>query len=196
MTEGLPGLAFDLVLLDRDGVLNRDLARGVRHQSDWEWLPEAREAVRMLSESGTRMMVVTNQANIGRGLLARAELNAIHRRMIDGLRPVRFSLDDVFACPHTPDDGCLCRKPRPGMILAALKRAQVRPDRTLLIGDQESDIAAAQAAGCWAIHVRSGKGDPPEDARAGHLGSACDLLSVVRSLHGSDRPGTARPNQG
>ncbi|GAA4232416.1 D-glycero-beta-D-manno-heptose 1,7-bisphosphate 7-phosphatase [Actinomadura meridiana] len=180
--EKLAGLDLDLVLLDRDGVLNRNLDQGVRHWSDWEWLPGARRAVRMLAESGTRTMVVTNQSNVGRGVLTHAELNAIHCCMIDGLRPACFSLDDIFACPHTPDDGCPCRKPRPGLLHAALKRARARPDRTLLIGDQQSDMAAAQAAGCWSIHVQSGKGAPPEGTGPTHLGSARDLLSAVRSL--------------
>lgn len=175
-------LRLELVLLDRDGVLNSNLDRGVRRPADWVWLPGARTAVRILACQGIRLMVVTNQANIGRGTLSIAELTVIHRVMVRGLRAARLGLDDILYCPHRPEDHCPCRKPQPGLIRTAMRRAGASPAATVLIGDHESDIAAGAAGGCWTIHVRCGRGQPPADPPPGYLGSVVDLLEAARAL--------------
>jgi D-glycero-D-manno-heptose 1,7-bisphosphate phosphatase len=172
----------ELVVLDRDGVLNRNLDHGVRCEADWAWLPGATTALRRLVEHGVRLMVVTNQANIGRGILTSAQLTVIHRRMVREMRPVRLTLTDILCCPHRPEDGCACRKPEPGLIHTALRITGASAARTLVIGDHESDIAAAAAARCWSLHVRSGRGSPPASPRPQYLGSVADLLAATRIL--------------
>ncbi|MEX5709118.1 HAD-IIIA family hydrolase [Parafrankia sp. FMc6] len=173
---------LELVVLDRDGVLNRNLDRGVRQSSDWVWLPGARAAANCLFAHDIRLMVATNQANIGRGIMTTEQLAAIHGRMVDELRPAHVRLTDVLHCPHLPDDRCFCRKPEPGLVHAAMRASGVDAERTLLIGDQMSDIAAAGAAGCWSLHVRSGRGGPPTGPRPRYLGSVANLLTAARIL--------------
>jgi D-glycero-D-manno-heptose 1,7-bisphosphate phosphatase len=175
-------LRLELVVLDRDGVLNRDLDRGVRRNADWAWLPDSMAAVNLLFDHGLRLMVATNQANIGRGIITTEQLTAIHERMVDELRPAQVRLADVLYCPHPPEDGCSCRKPEPGLVHAAMRIGGVDAERTLLIGDQESDIAAATAAGCWSLHVRSGRGNPPNGSWPRHLGSVASLLVAAQIL--------------
>jgi D-glycero-D-manno-heptose 1,7-bisphosphate phosphatase len=175
-------LTLELVLLDRDGVLNRNLDRGVLHEDDWVWVAGARTAVRMLADRGLRLMVVTNQGNIGRGLLTVSGLAAIHRRMLRELRPAPLGIADVLYCPHRPDEGCDCRKPKPGLIHKALENSGVSPRRAILIGDHESDIMAAEAAGCMSLHVQTGRGGPPGGAPPGYLGTVADLFTAANLL--------------
>lgn len=174
--------SLELVLLDRDGVLNRDLGRGLESAHEWTWLPGSRAAVRQLRDSDLRVMVVTNQANIGHGLLTEEELSATHRQMIQDLRPAQIAPGDILHCPHRAEDGCSCRKPQPGMILQALRMSGANPGNTLLIGDHESDIGAAEAAGIWSLHVQSGRGAPPVGQFARYLGSVADLAAAVETI--------------
>jgi D-glycero-D-manno-heptose 1,7-bisphosphate phosphatase len=136
----------------------------------------------MLAEQRLRLMVVTNQGNIGRGILSVRQLNAIHRRMLRDLRPAPFNLTDILYCPHRPDEGCICRKPKPGLIHTALELSGVSPAQAMIIGDHESDIAAAAAAGCWSLHVQTGRGSLPEGACPGYLGSVADLHAAAKML--------------
>jgi D-glycero-D-manno-heptose 1,7-bisphosphate phosphatase len=172
----------DLILLDRGGVLNRNLDQGVRQPDDWTWLPGSVAAVRHLASEGRRLMVITNQANIGRGLLSTAVLDSIHRRMVGDLQPAGLTLSDVLYCPHRREDGCGCRKPEPGLVTGALKLANTSAAHTILIGDHETDIAAAADAGCWSLHVRSGRGAPPTGRWNNYLGSVADLRTAARVL--------------
>ncbi|WP_390479763.1 HAD hydrolase-like protein, partial [Frankia casuarinae] len=102
--------------------------------------------------------------------------------MVDELRPAQVGLADVLYCPHPPEDGCFCRKPEPGLVHAAMRMGGVSAEQTLLIGDQESDIAAAGAAGCWSLHVQSGRGSPPAGSWPRYLGSVASLLVAARIL--------------
>jgi D-glycero-D-manno-heptose 1,7-bisphosphate phosphatase len=138
--------------------------------------------VRLIAATDARVMVVTNQANLGRRLLTPATLDEIHRAMLTVLRVSDLALTDVLYCPHIPEERCACRKPRPGMITTAMARAAVTPEQTLVVGDHVSDLEAAASANCWSIHVRSGRGAPPLAGLPRYLGSAADLLAVARAL--------------
>lgn len=171
-----------LILLDRDGVLNRNLDQGVRQPADWLWLPGSVAAVHRLASQGWRLMVITNQANIGRGLLSTVILDSIHQGMVNDLQVAELTLSDVLYCPHRHEDGCGCRKPKPGLVTRALQLAKISADHTVLIGDHESDIAAAACAGCWSMHVRSGRGAPPRGRWNNYLGSVQDLSVAAEVL--------------
>lgn len=141
------------VIIDRDGVLNEKPARAeyVRSWADWRWLPGAREALRLLKESGYRVLVVSNQAGVGRGVMSEADLVAIHERMKAEARQAGGEIAAVYYCPHNWSQGCTCRKPRPGMLFRAQRDFGLDLSRTLFIGDDERDGRAAAAAGCaWA----------------------------------------------
>lgn len=170
-----------LVILDRDGVLNKNRAGYVRGVEDWAWIPGSREACLRLRACGLRLGVVTNQAAIGHGLLTEDGLARIHENFL-GRHVLGGPVPLILHCPHLSAAGCECRKPRPGMVLAALRHFEVRPAEALLVGDHTSDITAAAAAGCFSAHVRSGRGVPPDPAPPGYLGSFADLAGVAAAI--------------
>jgi histidinol-phosphate phosphatase family protein len=136
------------VILDRDGVLNRRAARGeyVRSPADWAWLPGAVEALQLLSRAGWRLFVVSNQAGVAREAMTRENLEAVEERMLADLAGAGVSIDGIYYCLHGWDDGCACRKPRPGMLLRAAREHDLDLTRTPFVGDDERDGQAADAA--------------------------------------------------
>ncbi|MBI4423386.1 MAG: HAD-IIIA family hydrolase [Elusimicrobia bacterium] len=138
------------VILDRDGVLNRKApkAQYVRNWAEWEWLPGAKEALRLFKEARYRVVLVSNQAGIARGAMTEADLAAIHDRMMSEARAAGGDIDVIYHCPHNWDSGCECRKPRPGMLFKAQRDLDLDLSRTPFIGDDERDGQAAEAAGC------------------------------------------------
>ncbi|MFE7121499.1 D-glycero-alpha-D-manno-heptose-1,7-bisphosphate 7-phosphatase [Streptomyces sp. NPDC057654] len=184
--EGVPVLKA--VLLDRDGVLNVNRPGYVRSAEDWEWLPGARIGYGLLAAAGLPMVVITNQSAVGRGLMTVDALDAVHARMTAGLAADGAAPPRVVYCPHAPETACACRKPRPGMVLRALGFTGTAPHETVLIGDHESDLRAAAAAGCRSLHVRSGRGALPPQPPPGCLGSVADLRAAAAMLVGSAGP--------
>jgi histidinol-phosphate phosphatase family protein len=138
------------VILDRDGVLNRRPPRAgyVRAWEEFQWLSGAKEALRLLRENGYRVVIVSNQAGIGRGLMTESALAEIHQHMIEEAEQAGGKIESVFYCPHDWSAGCECRKPKAGMLFQAQKKFDLDLTRTLFIGDDERDQQAAEAAGC------------------------------------------------
>jgi histidinol-phosphate phosphatase family protein len=147
------------VILDRDGVLNEKPPRAqyVRNWGEWRWLPGALDALSLLSRSGRRVFVVSNQAGIGRGAMTEADLQDIHDHMLEDVRIAGGRIDGIYFCPHDWDDGCTCRKPRPGMLIRAQREHDLDLSRTPFIGDDERDAMAAEAAGAPALMVGPGR---------------------------------------
>jgi histidinol-phosphate phosphatase family protein len=137
------------VILDRDGVLNHRPPRAqyVTTWADFEWLPDARDALRLLAEAGYRVLVVTNQAGVARGAMSEVALLEIHERMKAEAAEAGGRIDAVYYCPHDWDEGCSCRKPAPGMLFEAQRDFALDLTRTTFIGDDERDVEAAEAAG-------------------------------------------------
>lgn len=141
------------VFLDRDGVLNVD--HGYVHRwEDWQWMPGAREAVKLFNDAGWWVFIVTNQSGIARGLYDEAAMHALHTRMTEDLAEIGAHVDAVAFCPHHPAGAvspfavaCDCRKPKPGMLLRLMAEWPVDADRSILIGDKPRDLHAAEAAG-------------------------------------------------
>jgi len=138
------------VILDRDGVLNRKppQAQYVRNWSEWEWCPGSLEALALLRQAGYRTIVASNQPGIGRGLMSEADLAAVHDRMQQDVAQAGGRIDAIYYCPHGWEDGCECRKPKPGLLFHAQRDFHLDLTRTLFIGDDERDAAAAAAAEC------------------------------------------------
>lgn len=159
------------VILDRDGVLNVERSDGgyIRHWSQWTWIPGALESLGMLSAAGMQISVATNQACVGRGLIAQDELDAIHARMVEEAARAGGVINRVLVCPHLPDAGCACRKPAPGLLVNAIESARAPRHATVLVGDDVRDLEAARAAGIAPVLVRTGKGRLTEAAVA-HTG--------------------------
>jgi D-glycero-D-manno-heptose 1,7-bisphosphate phosphatase len=154
------GAGFKHVILDRDGVLNREAeASGyVLEPAQFHWLPGALEGLATLRRAGLRISVATNQSGVGRGLMSLEALAAVHERMQDEAARAGGALDAVLFCPHAPEAGCDCRKPAPGLIHAAIAAAGIPAAETLLVGDDKRDLDAARRAGVSAALVRTGKG--------------------------------------
>lgn len=138
------------LLLDRDGVLNRKRPKGeyVRSWRDWEWLDGALEALRMLRQSGFRVVLLTDQPGIADGVMTERDLADIHRRMRDDVERAGGHIDAIFHCPHGQDAGCWCRKPAPGMLYQAQRTLHLDLTKALYVGDDECDQRSAAAAAC------------------------------------------------
>jgi histidinol-phosphate phosphatase family protein len=143
------------VIVDRDGVLNKrpPQANYVRRWNEFEWLPGAREGLGLLHRSGFRAIVVSNQAGVGRGAMTEADLESIHARMRREVEHAGGRIDAVYYCPHDWDDGCACRKPKPGMLFQAQRDWSLDLSRVPFIGDDDRDAQAAEAAGCRPLLV-------------------------------------------
>jgi len=150
------------VLLDRDGVLNRDRPDYVAGTDQWVWQPGAREALARLARSGLAVVVLTNQAGIGHGRLDTEDLEAVHTRMRAEAEAAGGRIDGVFYCPHTETEGCDCRKPLPGLLTRAAQRFGHPLAETPFVGDARRDLEAAVAAGARPVLVRTGKGRATE----------------------------------
>lgn len=150
--------ACRLVVLDRDGVINRDSVDFIRSPDAWVPLPGSIDAIARLTRSGFAVVVASNQSGIGRGLFTLDTLAAIHRRMSDAIEAAGGRLAGIFICPHAPDAGCDCRKPRPGLMRQIEAAFGCSLAGRPVIGDSERDLRAAQAVGARAILVRTGNG--------------------------------------
>jgi D-glycero-D-manno-heptose 1,7-bisphosphate phosphatase len=167
------------VFLDRDGVINRVFVRaGVTHPpahpAEFEFLPGVAAAAGRLREAGFALVVVTNQPDVARGTQTAAGVEALNDRVRAAL-PVL----DVLSCFHDQGDGCACRKPKPGLLLAAAGRWVLDLKRSFMVGDRWSDVAAGQAAGCRAVLVEtpySGRERCRPDHGVADLAGAADWI--------------------
>ena len=178
------------VILDRDGVLNREApAHGyILSVAEFQWLPGALDALALLHRAGLRLSVATNQSAVGRGLMDLARLEEILDHMRAAADAAGGRLDAVYYCPHGPDQHCDCRKPRPGLLTAAIADSGIDAAHTLFAGDDVRDVEAALAAGITPVLLRTGKGRRAEEAlHARGLAIAVhdDLLQFAQALTGA-----------
>ena len=179
-------MRFRHVILDRDGVLNREPAEGfVVDRAAWQWEVGALEALQLLARNGIRATVATNQSCIGRGIATAAQVHALHAWMREEARRCGASIAHVYVCPHVDSDTCACRKPLPGLVRRAVDISGIAARETLLIGDSRRDLEAARAAGVTAALVRTGKGAREERA-CGDLAAWTfdDLLAAAKHVAG------------
>lgn len=155
--KGNPAHAIKLVILGRDGILNQFRENHVAAPEEWIAIPGALEAVARINHAGWHVVVATNQSGIGRGMIDMSAVNAVHAHMNQQLAAFGGRVDAVFFCPHTPEDGCDCRKPKPGMLLDIGRRYGVDLGQVPMVGDTERDLLAAQAGGCEPHFVLSGR---------------------------------------
>jgi D-glycero-D-manno-heptose 1,7-bisphosphate phosphatase len=171
------------IFLDRDGVINQNRSDHVKSWGEFAFLPGSLAALARLARLGWPVVVGTNQGAIGRGLVSRAEVDEIHGRMIAEVTAFGGRIDAVLYCPHSPDEACACRKPKPGLLIEAAGRLSLDLSASFLVGDAESDLLAARAAGCAPVMVRTGRGDAEFDAILRRGGGGCpvadDLSAAV-----------------
>jgi D-glycero-D-manno-heptose 1,7-bisphosphate phosphatase len=151
---------FKLIVLDRDGVVNEDSPLYIKSPDEWYAIAGSIEAIVKLQHHGYKVAIATNQSGIARHYFTADTVTLIHKKMIAEIEAAGgyFSVDDIFICPHGPEDNCECRKPKPGLLLRAARHFNVDPTEMLIIGDSMRDIVAAKACGAAAILVKTGKG--------------------------------------
>lgn len=144
------------LLLDRDGVINRERGEHTWRLEDFELLPDVVPALKLASASGYLLAVITNQSGIGLGLYGHTEVAALHDHLQVLLARDGIHLDAILYCPHHPSGGrCLCRKPGSLLLERAMARLEIDPDLSLMIGDRERDMAAAAGAGVRGVLVEA-----------------------------------------
>jgi len=176
----LPGPASGTrpgLLCDRDGTIIEDRPRYVRELQDIVLLPGAIGALRQAARRGFTIVLVSNQSVVGRGILALSDVVRLHEMFVARLSSAGVPVAGSYLCPHAPQAGCGCRKPGPGMVLAAQTRFALDPGRSFLIGDALRDVAAARHAGVRGILVRTGHGHRAEQAGATELGRHGTLVA-------------------
>ena len=146
-------MANKAVFFDRDGTLNVDV-HYLHRSEDFKWIPEAKEAIKYVNDHGYLAILVTNQSGVARGYYREEDVRVLHEWMKTELHQLGARIDAFYFCPHHPKGAiaaytreCDCRKPRPGLILQAMADWRADPLTSLLIGDKDSDVAAAEAAG-------------------------------------------------
>jgi D-glycero-D-manno-heptose 1,7-bisphosphate phosphatase len=140
------------IFVDRDGVINKEIEY-LHKPEQFELIPGTLEALKKLSETGYRIVVVTNQAGIGLGYFSKEDFYKVNKGMLSEAHKVGLKIDRVYYCPHGIDDGCICRKPSPGMLLQAAQELNIDLKKSYMIGDKQTDIEAGEAAGCKGILV-------------------------------------------
>jgi D-glycero-D-manno-heptose 1,7-bisphosphate phosphatase len=164
------------VFLDRDGVINRDRPDYVKSWEEFEFLPGVLEAFRVLASGPHLVVVISNQSCIGRGLVSRGTVDEIHARMTEAVRRSGGRIDAVYYCPHRPDEDCPCRKPRPGLILAAARELDIDLAASWLVGDDMRDLETAKAAGVRPVLVRTGHGRDLSETRLARVSYPFDVF--------------------
>jgi D-glycero-D-manno-heptose 1,7-bisphosphate phosphatase len=161
-----------LALIDRDGTIIVDKVY-LSDPDGVEFAPGAVEGLRLLRDAGFALVLITNQSGIARGFFDVAMLERIHDRLKSMLAAEDLKLEAIYFCPHGPDDGCDCRKPRPGMPRRAMRDLGFEPDEAVVIGDSDADMGAAEAAGVAGLRVAAAGGTASS-------GAAHDFLEAAR----------------
>lgn len=157
-------MALDLIVLDRDGVINHDSDAFITSPAEWRAIDGSLDAIALLNRHGFTVAVASNQSGLGRRLFDRKALDAIHRKMRRAVQRAGGRIDRIVCCPHHPDAHCDCRKPAPGLLHRLAKHYGTSLERVPVIGDAERDLAAAAAVGARPILVLTGKGRTTRDA--------------------------------
>ncbi len=147
-----------LIVLDRDGVINHDSEDYIKTPEEWRPLSGSLNAIATLNAAGFRVVVVSNQSGIGRGLFSETVLDEIHRKMMSAVEAVGGTIAGIYYCPHTPDDDCHCRKPRPGLLDRIKDDLDVSLAGIPFIGDKIADLELARRVGARPILVLTGYG--------------------------------------
>lgn len=169
------------VFLDRDGVLNvTNVQSGKpyapRQLDDFVLLPDVVQSTAKLQELGFLLVVVTNQPDVGNNLVERETIEAMHARLTD-----LIAVDIIKVCYHSQNEGCLCRKPRPGMLIDAIQELNIDPTGSFLVGDRSSDIEAGLAVGCTTLFIDNGYAEPLTVTPNMHVKSLLEATHCIQA---------------
>lgn len=148
-----------LIILDRDGVINKDSYAYIRRAHEWTPIEGSIEAIARLSQSGHQIAIATNQSGVGRGYFSEQHLAEIHHKMQVQIEQAGGVLSHIAFCPHHPDEGCSCRKPESGLLHEIANKLNISDlGDAYMVGDSLKDLQAAQRAGCQPVLVKTGNG--------------------------------------
>ena len=173
------------IFLDRDGVIIENRSNYVRDWGDVEFIPSAVQALAQYSSSSFQFVIVTNQSAAGRGIIALTTAQAINDRVVVELKKYGCRIDGVFMCPHKPEDTCICRKPKPGLLFQAANLLSIDLSKSLMIGDAWTDLQAGFAAGISTLSlVLTGRGQEQLKIKSPlELVDASVYLDLYDALH-------------
>ena len=166
------------VFLDRDGTIAPDV-NYCRRPEDFNLFPGAGEAVKLLNKHGFKVIIITNQSGIARGYFTTQTLDRIHQKMVDELSHYGAVLDAIYYCPHHPDDGCECRKPKTALFRRAAREIDIEFGLSYAVGDSSIDIEAGKALGCKTVLVTTG---PKQEDRLIHADYTANSLVQAAQL--------------
>jgi D-glycero-D-manno-heptose 1,7-bisphosphate phosphatase len=181
----LAEMADGFVVLDRDGVINQDSDAYIKSADDWLPIPGSIEAIARLNHAGFLVGIVSNQSGIARGLFDLSALDAMHQKLHTLLARQGGRVEMIAYCPHSPQMGCLCRKPQPGLLAAIGERLGIKLAGVPFVGDSWGDVQAARAVGMAPWLVRTGKGERTLESGLGDLDDIrvfADLRAVADEL--------------
>ena len=177
------------VFIDRDGTINVEKEYLYRAE-EFEFIPGAAKAIRLLNEAGFLVIVVSNQSGVARGYYTEEDVHLLHRQIASQLEQAGSRVDAWFYCPHHPAGRgsyalpCRCRKPQPGMLLEAAGRFDIDLESSIMIGDKLVDVEAGRAAGCRTLLVRTGYGREEEHGLPAGIEVFDDLLAAAEHIAG------------
>lgn len=147
-----------VVFLDRDGVINKKLEGDyVKSYDEFVFLPGVIDAIRNIKQKGLRVIIITNQSGVGRGIMSEDDLTNVHEQMLAELKKEGVTIDAIYHCPHSPDNECNCRKPKDGLFKQALRDFNIDIKNSWMIGDEQKDIDAGEKAGCKTYLLSKGE---------------------------------------
>lgn len=170
-----------LVILDRDGVINRDSSSYIKNAAEWRPLPGSITAIAKLSNAGFTVTVASNQSGLARGFFDRNALRAMHAKLRRLVAAANGRVDRIVVCPHGPDHGCSCRKPKPGLLLRLAQHYDTDLAGVAFIGDSLKDLQAAVAAGATPVLVRTGNGSKTERLLQGDLAQVTKVFDDLEA---------------
>ena len=172
-------MTIKTIFLDRDGVINKEV--GYLHKiEDFEFINGVFDACLHFQSLGFELVIVTNQSGIGRGYYEESEFHTVNDWMLQQFNNQGIKILDVFFCPHGPESGCNCRKPKPGMLTQASKKHSINMEDSWMIGDKEADITAANTAGIQnTILVKSGHAIDENNSKASFVLNSIEQAKTV-----------------
>lgn len=172
------------IILDRDGVINKDSDAFIKSPDEWQPLPGSLEAIALLTQAHWRVVIASNQSGIARGLFSTDTLNDIHDKMRHAVAALGGRIDSIFVCPHGPDDNCVCRKPNPGLFHEIARRYDMSLAGVPAVGDSLRDLLASAEAGCtpWLVLTGNGQETRASNRLPKNVQIREDLAAAVRSI--------------
>jgi len=151
-----------MIFIDRDGVINKDPGGWTKYSyvtelKDLRFIPGALKALKILNRNGIKVIVISNQAGVGKGYFSEEKLAEVNAKMLDEISRHGGRIEEVYYCIHKDEDNCRCRKPKTGLLDDAVRKYHINPSETYFIGDSNVDVIAGRRIGAKTVFVLSGK---------------------------------------